>query len=224
MTTDSQLADDLQLLRRAAARAERPGRGLDGPAQSHPHSPDKRLRTGGNRVDFAVPVEGSASGGSDGMKLSIERGALLKARGAGAVGGRTAQHHPDPRQRADRGRRRRSVASAPPIWTSRWWTAPRPWSNAPGATTVSAVMLHEIVRKLPDGALVTLTDDARGGPADHRGGPVAPSAWRRCRRKISRSWPTSRVCRRTSRPPRRCCGGCSTRRSSRSRPKRRAIT
>lgn len=29
-----------------------------------------------------------------------------------------------------------------------------------GATTVSAVMLHEIVRKLPDGALVTLTADA----------------------------------------------------------------
>jgi DNA polymerase III subunit beta len=30
----------------------------------------------------------------------------------------------------------------------------------PGATTVSAVMLHEIVRKLPDGSLVTLTADA----------------------------------------------------------------
>jgi len=28
-----------------------------------------------------------------------------------------------------------------------------------GATTVSAVTLHEIVRKLPDGALVTLADD-----------------------------------------------------------------
>lgn len=33
----------------------------------------------------------------------------------------------------------------------------------PGATTVSAVMLHEIVRKLPDGALVQLTDDPRTG-------------------------------------------------------------
>ncbi len=32
-----------------------------------------------------------------------------------------------------------------------------------GATTVSAVMLHEIVRKLPDGALVTLTDEAATG-------------------------------------------------------------
>lgn len=29
-----------------------------------------------------------------------------------------------------------------------------------GATTVSAVMLHEIVRKLPDGALVSLSEDA----------------------------------------------------------------
>lgn len=32
-----------------------------------------------------------------------------------------------------------------------------------GATTVSAVTLHEIVRKLPDGALVTLTDDGMSG-------------------------------------------------------------
>ncbi len=32
-----------------------------------------------------------------------------------------------------------------------------------GATTVSAVMLHEIVRKLPDGALVQLTDDGTSG-------------------------------------------------------------
>ncbi|WP_095588019.1 DNA polymerase III subunit beta [Actibacterium ureilyticum] len=33
----------------------------------------------------------------------------------------------------------------------------------PGATTVSAVTLHEIVRKLPDGALVVLTDGAATG-------------------------------------------------------------
>ncbi|NNF91901.1 MAG: DNA polymerase III subunit beta, partial [Boseongicola sp.] len=32
-----------------------------------------------------------------------------------------------------------------------------------GATTVSAVTLHEIVRKLPDGALVTITDDGAAG-------------------------------------------------------------
>ena len=33
----------------------------------------------------------------------------------------------------------------------------------PGTSTVSAVMLHEIVRKLPDGALVTLADDGASG-------------------------------------------------------------
>ncbi|MFN7001872.1 MAG: DNA polymerase III subunit beta [Roseinatronobacter sp.] len=32
-----------------------------------------------------------------------------------------------------------------------------------GATTVSAVLLHDIIRKLPDGALVELTSDARSG-------------------------------------------------------------
>ncbi|MDN5787038.1 MAG: DNA polymerase III subunit beta, partial [Pseudorhodobacter sp.] len=32
-----------------------------------------------------------------------------------------------------------------------------------GSTTVSAVMLHEIVRKLPDGALVNLAEDAASG-------------------------------------------------------------
>ncbi len=33
----------------------------------------------------------------------------------------------------------------------------------PGATTVSAVTLHEIVRKLPDGALITLSNDSAAG-------------------------------------------------------------
>ena len=32
-----------------------------------------------------------------------------------------------------------------------------------GATTVNAVTFHEIVRKLPDGALVSLTDDGASG-------------------------------------------------------------
>ncbi len=35
--------------------------------------------------------------------------------------------------------------------------------DRPGATTVSAVTLNEIVRKLPDGALVTLSDNAQTG-------------------------------------------------------------
>jgi DNA polymerase-3 subunit beta len=41
-------------------------------------------------------------------------------------------------------------------------TAPAKVERA-GATTVPAVTLHEIVRKLPDGALVTLTDDGASG-------------------------------------------------------------
>ena len=41
-------------------------------------------------------------------------------------------------------------------------TAPAQVERA-GATTVSAVTLHEIVRKLPDGALVTLADDGTSG-------------------------------------------------------------
>ena len=41
-------------------------------------------------------------------------------------------------------------------------TAPAKVERA-GGTTVSAVTLHEIVRKLPDGALVTLTHDAAAG-------------------------------------------------------------
>ena len=35
--------------------------------------------------------------------------------------------------------------------------------DKPGATTVLAAILHDIVRKLPDGALVTLTNDASAG-------------------------------------------------------------
>ena len=41
-------------------------------------------------------------------------------------------------------------------------TAPAQVERA-GATTVSAMTLHEIVRKLPDGALVTLSDDSAAG-------------------------------------------------------------
>ena len=35
--------------------------------------------------------------------------------------------------------------------------------NRNGSTTVSAVLLHEIARKLPDGALIELTADAANG-------------------------------------------------------------
>jgi DNA polymerase-3 subunit beta len=41
---------------------------------------------------------------------------------------------------------------------------------APGATTVAAHILHEIVRKLPDGAMVELSDDAGAGRLEVRAG------------------------------------------------------
>ena len=49
----------------------------------------------------------------------------------------------------------------------------------PGATTAPAHMMYDIVRKLPDGSLVTLTDDgASGRPRprgrDHADGPDLP--------------------------------------------------
>ena len=40
----------------------------------------------------------------------------------------------------------------------------------PGATTVAAVVLHEIVRKLPDGALVQLSDDGAAGRLEVKAG------------------------------------------------------
>ncbi|WP_420396175.1 DNA polymerase III subunit beta [Nioella sp.] len=43
----------------------------------------------------------------------------------------------------------------------------------PGATTVSAVTLHEIVRKLPDGALVQLSDDGTSGRLEVNAGRSA---------------------------------------------------
>jgi hypothetical protein len=91
------------------------------------------------------------------MRLSIERGAA-QGDGAGAIGGGAAQHHPDPRQRADRGRGRRGrIPRHRPRYRGRR-PAPAKVEHA-GATTVPAHLLHEIVRKLPDGALVELADD-----------------------------------------------------------------
>lgn len=54
-----------------------------------------------------------------------------------------------------------------------------------GATTVSAVTLHEIVRKLPDGALVQLSEDGASGRLTVTAGR-RPSALPPCPKKISR--------------------------------------
>jgi DNA polymerase-3 subunit beta len=81
-----------------------------------------------------------------------------------------------------------------------------------GATTVAALMLNEIVRKLGDGALVTLSTQGRPAGSPSRRG-ARPSSSRRCRSRTSRTWPRPTT-RRPSRRPRRSCGGSSTSRSS----------
>ena len=92
----------------------------------------------------------------------------------------------------------------------------------PGATTVSAVMLHEIVRKLPDGALVSLTEDGASGRLTVTAGRSTFNLATLPKEDFP-VMATSEYASNFS-APRRCCGACSTRRSSRSRPKRRAIT
>ena len=56
-----------------------------------------------------------------------------------------------------------------------------------GATTVPAHTLHEIARKLPDGAMVELADDGIAGRLDVRAGRSHFSL-RPCRARTSRSW------------------------------------
>ena len=74
------------------------------------------------------------------------------------VGGRTPQHHPDPVERADRGvGRRHASRSWRPTSTCRWSRRMAAVSvEAAGAITVSAHLLFDIARKLPDGSQVSL--------------------------------------------------------------------
>jgi hypothetical protein len=65
------------------------------------------------------------------MKLSIERATLLKALAQAQSVVERRNTIPILANVLIEAEGRRS-ASAPPIWTSRWWTAPPPWSNAPG--------------------------------------------------------------------------------------------
>ena len=97
------------------------------------------------------------------MKISIERAALLKAVAQAQVGGGASQHHSDPRQRPDRGGRATQCPSARPDLDIEVVDRANAKVDRAGATTVSAVMLHEIVRKLPDGSLISLTEDGTSG-------------------------------------------------------------
>jgi DNA polymerase-3 subunit beta len=58
-----------------------------------------------------------------------------------------------------------------------------------GATTVGAHTLHEIVRKLPDGAMVELTDDATANRLDVVAGRSSFSLSYSSLVKIFQSWP-----------------------------------
>ncbi|MXQ08197.1 DNA polymerase III subunit beta [Alphaproteobacteria bacterium GH1-50] len=96
------------------------------------------------------------------MKLSIERGALLKA--VGQAQSVVERRNTIPilanvliEAEGDTVRFRATDLDIEVVDD-----APAKVERA-GATTVSAVTLHEIVRKLPDGALVTLTDDGASG-------------------------------------------------------------
>ncbi|MEM9852012.1 MAG: DNA polymerase III subunit beta, partial [Pseudomonadota bacterium] len=103
------------------------------------------------------------------MKVSIERGALLKAMSqAQSVVERrnTIPILSNVLIEAD-GNTARFRATDLDIEVVE--TAPAQVEQS-GATTVGAHTLHEIVRKLPDGALVNLTDDGMSGRLDIRAG------------------------------------------------------
>ncbi|MGB5556746.1 MAG: DNA polymerase III subunit beta [Paracoccaceae bacterium] len=96
------------------------------------------------------------------MKISIERGALLKA--VGQAQSVVERRNTIPILANVLIEAEGSTASfrATDLDIEVVDKAPAQVERA-GATTVSAVTLHEIVRKLPDGALVTLTDDGASG-------------------------------------------------------------
>jgi DNA polymerase-3 subunit beta len=92
-----------------------------------------------------------------------------------------------------------------------------------GATTVSAVTLHEIVRKLPDGALVSITEDTAAGRLMVEAGRSTFQLATLPKEDFPVMAATDYAAP-ISRRPRRCCGGSSTSPNSPSRPRRRAIT
>ncbi|KFI31162.1 DNA polymerase III subunit beta [Haematobacter massiliensis] len=96
------------------------------------------------------------------MKISIERGALLKAVGQAQSVVERRNTIPILANVLIEAEGDRVSFRATDLDIEVLDCAPAEVSRA-GTTTVSAVTLHEIVRKLPDGALVTLTDDPTAG-------------------------------------------------------------
>ncbi len=90
------------------------------------------------------------------MKVTVERARTAEVAGPRASRGRAAQHHSDPRQRADPGGQARRSPSRRPTSISRSPRRSPPRSAPGGSTTVPAHMFYEIVRKLPEGAQIVL--------------------------------------------------------------------
>ena len=92
-----------------------------------------------------------------------------------------------------------------------------------GGTTVSAQLLHEIVRKLPDGALVSVTEEGGAGRVAIAAGPVPfPAGDAHEGGLPGHGVGGLRLL--LHLPCRRSCEGSSTRRASPSRRRRRATT
>ena len=66
------------------------------------------------------------------MKISIERGTLLKALAQAQSVVERRNTIPILANVLIEAEGDTVSASAPPIWISKWWTAPPPWWNAPG--------------------------------------------------------------------------------------------
>ena len=95
--------------------------------------------------------------------------------------------------------------------------------DRPGATTVSALTLHEIVRKLPDGASVELSEE----PGSGRLAVSAGRAHFQLATLPKEDFPRAgepRIRGHLRHPRARPAGGCSTSRASPSRRRRRATT
>ena len=106
------------------------------------------------------------------MQLTIERAALLKALGHVQSVVERRNTIPILSNVLLSAGRRPADASRPPTWTWRSSTRPRPRWTAEGQITAPAHTLYEIVRKLPEGAEVSLQLHRRR-PAPGRSRPAA---------------------------------------------------
>ncbi|SMO78089.1 DNA polymerase III, beta subunit [Ruegeria faecimaris] len=108
------------------------------------------------------PIFGTQVRGIKGMKISIERGTLLKAVSQAQSVVERRNTIPILANVLIEAEGDQAMFRATDLDIEVVDKAPAQVEKA-GATTVAATTLHEIVRKLPDGALVTLTADSAAG-------------------------------------------------------------